>query len=124
VVGCLPVVGEQIRVDPLQIDRRQPAQELPRIGRPAENARNALGNVGRLAFPVYPPVLDEFGLALALRDLSGRLEERAGRGSSSNSTFLPSPAISSEPPGADLGTTTRVLRSTRRQVHAENGCTT
>jgi len=42
------------------------------------NARSALENVGRLAFALRPPALDEFGLAPALKDLSGRLEERGG----------------------------------------------
>ena len=35
-----------------------------------KNARSALENVGRLAFALRPPALDEFGLAPALRDLS------------------------------------------------------
>lgn len=43
-----------------------------------DSARNALENVGRLAFSIRPPALDEFGLEPALRDLSGRLEERGG----------------------------------------------
>jgi signal transduction histidine kinase len=43
-----------------------------------KNARSALENVGRLAFALRPPALDEFGLAPALKDLSGRLEERGG----------------------------------------------
>ncbi|HEX3056745.1 MAG TPA: GAF domain-containing protein [Gaiellaceae bacterium] len=43
-----------------------------------QNARSALENVGRLAFSLRPPALDEFGLASALRDLSNRLEERGG----------------------------------------------
>jgi GAF domain-containing protein len=38
-------------------------------------ASSALENVGRLAFALRPPTLDEFGLAPALEDLSGRLEE-------------------------------------------------
>jgi signal transduction histidine kinase len=42
------------------------------------NARSALENVGRLAFALRPPTLDEFGLAPALKDLSNRLEERGG----------------------------------------------
>jgi signal transduction histidine kinase len=42
------------------------------------NARSALENVGRLAFAIRPPALDEFGLAPALKDLSGRLEEPGG----------------------------------------------
>jgi signal transduction histidine kinase len=41
-------------------------------------ARSALENVGRLAFAIRPPALDEFGLAPALKDLSGRLEEQGG----------------------------------------------
>ena len=36
-----------------------------------KNARSALENVGRLAFALRPPALDEFGLAPALKDLSG-----------------------------------------------------
>ena len=43
-----------------------------------KNARSALQNVGRLAFRLRPPALDEFGLASALKDLSGSLEERGG----------------------------------------------
>ena len=43
-----------------------------------KNASSALENVGRLAFALRPPVLDEFGLAPALKDLSGSLEERGG----------------------------------------------
>jgi len=43
-----------------------------------KNASSALENVGRLAFALRPPALDEFGLASALKDLSGRLEERGG----------------------------------------------
>lgn len=43
-----------------------------------QNARTALENVGRLAFSLRPPALDEFGLAAALKDLIGRLEERGG----------------------------------------------
>jgi signal transduction histidine kinase len=43
-----------------------------------QNARSALENVGRLAFSLRPPALDEFGLAPALKDLSNRLEERGG----------------------------------------------
>lgn len=43
-----------------------------------QNARSALENVGRLAFSIRPPALDEFGLAPALKDLSSRLEERGG----------------------------------------------
>jgi signal transduction histidine kinase len=43
-----------------------------------KNASSALDNVGRLAFALRPPTLDEFGLAAALRDLTGRLEERGG----------------------------------------------
>ena len=43
-----------------------------------ENAKRALENVGRLAFALRPPALDEFGLAPALKDLSGNLEERGG----------------------------------------------
>jgi signal transduction histidine kinase len=42
------------------------------------NARSALQNVGRLAFALRPPALDEFGLTPALKDLSGSLEERGG----------------------------------------------
>jgi signal transduction histidine kinase len=42
------------------------------------NARSAFENVGRLAFTLRPPALDEFGLAPALKDLSGSLEERGG----------------------------------------------
>jgi signal transduction histidine kinase len=42
------------------------------------NASSALENVGRLAFALRPPTLDEFGLAPALKDLSDRLEERGG----------------------------------------------
>jgi signal transduction histidine kinase len=43
-----------------------------------KNASSALENVGRLAFALRPPALDEFGLAPALKDLSGRLEGRGG----------------------------------------------
>ena len=43
-----------------------------------KNASSALENVGRLAFALRPPALDEFGLAPALKDLSGSLEERGG----------------------------------------------
>jgi signal transduction histidine kinase len=43
-----------------------------------KNASSALENVGRLAFALRPPVLDEFGLVPALRDLSRALEERGG----------------------------------------------
>jgi signal transduction histidine kinase len=43
-----------------------------------QNARSALENVGRLAFSLRPPALDEFGLAPALKDLSNRLEQRGG----------------------------------------------
>ena len=43
-----------------------------------QNARSALENVGRLAFSLRPPALDEFGLAPALKDLSSRLEGRGG----------------------------------------------
>jgi signal transduction histidine kinase len=43
-----------------------------------KTASSALENVGRLAFALRPPTLDEFGLAPALKDLSGRLEERGG----------------------------------------------
>jgi signal transduction histidine kinase len=42
------------------------------------NARSALENVGRLAFALRPPALDEFGLAPALKDLSESLEEQGG----------------------------------------------
>jgi signal transduction histidine kinase len=42
------------------------------------DARSAFETVGRLAFALRPPVLDEFGLAAALKDLSGSLEERGG----------------------------------------------
>ena len=38
----------------------------------------ALENVGRLAFALRPAALDEFGLAQAVKDLTGRLEERGG----------------------------------------------
>jgi signal transduction histidine kinase len=43
-----------------------------------KNASSALENVGRLAFALRPPALDEFGLAPALKDLSGALEKRGG----------------------------------------------
>jgi signal transduction histidine kinase len=43
-----------------------------------QNARSALENVGRLAFSLRPPALDEFGLGPALKDLSSRLEGRGG----------------------------------------------
>jgi signal transduction histidine kinase len=43
-----------------------------------KSASSALENVGRLAFALRPPALDEFGLASALKDLSGSLEERGG----------------------------------------------
>ena len=43
-----------------------------------KNVRNALQNVGRLAFALRPPVLDEFGLVPALRDLSGGVEDQGG----------------------------------------------
>ena len=43
-----------------------------------KDASSALENVGRLAFPLRPPALDEFGLAPALKDLSSGLEERGG----------------------------------------------
>jgi signal transduction histidine kinase len=43
-----------------------------------ETARSTLESVGRLAFALRPSALDEFGLAHALRDLSGRLEEQGG----------------------------------------------
>jgi signal transduction histidine kinase len=43
-----------------------------------QNARSALQNVGQLAFALRPPALDEFGLAPALKDLSGSLEDRGG----------------------------------------------
>jgi signal transduction histidine kinase len=43
-----------------------------------KNATTALANVGRLAFALRPPALDEFGLAPALRDLGRALEERGG----------------------------------------------
>jgi signal transduction histidine kinase len=53
-------------------DARQAAAAL------RQNARNALENVGRLAFSLRPAALDEFGLAVALKDLSNRLDERGG----------------------------------------------
>jgi signal transduction histidine kinase len=43
-----------------------------------KSASSALENVGRLAFALRPPALDEFGLASALKDLSRSLEERGG----------------------------------------------
>lgn len=43
-----------------------------------ENASSALEDVGRLAFALRPPALDEFGLVPALRDLSRSLEGRGG----------------------------------------------
>jgi signal transduction histidine kinase len=43
-----------------------------------KNATTALANVGRLAFALRPPALDEFGLAPALKDLARALEERGG----------------------------------------------
>jgi signal transduction histidine kinase len=43
-----------------------------------QTARNTLENVGRLAFGLRPPALDEFGLGPALRDLGGALEEQGG----------------------------------------------
>jgi signal transduction histidine kinase len=42
------------------------------------NARSTLENVGRLAFSLRPAALDELGLAPALRDLTGGLEEQGG----------------------------------------------
>jgi signal transduction histidine kinase len=41
-------------------------------------ARRALENVGRLSFALRPAALDELGLAPAVKDLAGRLEERGG----------------------------------------------
>jgi signal transduction histidine kinase len=43
-----------------------------------KNARHTLENVGRLAFALRPPALDELGLAPALKELSGNLEEQGG----------------------------------------------
>jgi signal transduction histidine kinase len=43
-----------------------------------ETARSMLENVGRLAFALRPPALDEFGLVPALKDLCGSLEEQGG----------------------------------------------
>ena len=43
-----------------------------------KTARSTLENVGRLAFELRPPALDEFGLYPALKDLGGRLEEQGG----------------------------------------------
>jgi signal transduction histidine kinase len=43
-----------------------------------EAARSTLENVGRLAFTLRPSALDEFGLVVALKDLSSGLEERGG----------------------------------------------
>jgi signal transduction histidine kinase len=43
-----------------------------------KTASSALENVGRLAFALRPPALDEFGLVPALKDLSRSLEERGG----------------------------------------------
>jgi signal transduction histidine kinase len=43
-----------------------------------KSAKSALENVGRLAFALRPPTLDEFGLPPALKDLSSGLEERGG----------------------------------------------
>jgi signal transduction histidine kinase len=43
-----------------------------------QDASSALENVGRLAFALRPPALDEFGLAAALKDLSSGLEDRGG----------------------------------------------
>jgi signal transduction histidine kinase len=43
-----------------------------------ETARSTLENVGRMAFALRPPALDEFGLVTALKDLIGGLEEQGG----------------------------------------------
>jgi signal transduction histidine kinase len=43
-----------------------------------ETARRTLENVGRMAFALRPPALDEFGLGTALQDLIGRIEEQGG----------------------------------------------
>ena len=43
-----------------------------------ETARSTLENVGRMAFALHPPALDEFGLVTALKDLIGGLEEQGG----------------------------------------------
>jgi signal transduction histidine kinase len=43
-----------------------------------EKARSALENVGRMAFELRPPALDQFGLVTALKDLLGALEEQGG----------------------------------------------
>ena len=43
-----------------------------------QNARSTLENVGRLAFALRPPALDEFGLVSALKALGGGLEEQGG----------------------------------------------
>ena len=59
--------------------------ELRRSRRPVKHRQpcgrtrsSAFENVGRLAFALRPPTLDEFGLAPALKDLGGCLEERGG----------------------------------------------
>ena len=41
-------------------------------------ARRTLENVGRLAFGLRPPALDEFGVGPALRELGGAIEKRGG----------------------------------------------
>jgi signal transduction histidine kinase len=43
-----------------------------------ETARSTLENVGRMAFTLRPPALDEFGLVTALKDLIAGLEEQGG----------------------------------------------
>jgi signal transduction histidine kinase len=43
-----------------------------------KTARSTLERVGRLAFELRPPTLDEFGLRQALKYLGGRLEEQGG----------------------------------------------
>jgi signal transduction histidine kinase len=61
------------------IDR---ASTLPETRQASEalraEASSALENVGRLAFALRPAALDEFGLPQAVKDLTGRLEERGG----------------------------------------------
>lgn len=43
-----------------------------------QTARSTLEKVGRLAFGLRPPALDEFGLGPAVTELGGALEERGG----------------------------------------------
>jgi len=45
---------------------------------PRQTARSTLENVGRLAFGLRPPALDEFGVGPAIRELGGALEDLGG----------------------------------------------